>query len=113
MMTEGARLDYVELPAAETLASREFFRDAFGFDFTDYGPSYSSSRSGGTELGLSADAAPAPMPGFHVTDLEAAREKVMAAGGIVERDIYAFPGGRRFEFSDPGGNRLLVFVYED
>ena len=31
---------------------------------------------------------------------------VTAAGGTIVRPIFAFPGGRRFQFLDPAGNEL-------
>ncbi len=34
---------------------------------------------------------------------------VRAAGGTITKDIYEFPGGRRFELTDPAGNALGVW----
>ena len=45
-----------------------------------------------------------------VADLEAALAAVESAGGVVTRPIFAFPGGRRFQFREPGGNELAVFA---
>ena len=50
-----------------------------------------------------------PLPVVYVQDLEAAQAKVVDAGGIVTRAIFAFPGGRRFHFADPAGNELAVW----
>ncbi len=41
--------------------------------------------------------------------LEAARQNVLAAGGEITREIFSFPGGRRFHFRDPAGNELAVW----
>jgi predicted enzyme related to lactoylglutathione lyase len=30
-------------------------------------------------------------------------------GGAVRREIFPFPGGRRFHFADPAGNELAVW----
>ena len=43
-------------------------------------------------------------------DLEATRASVEAAGGAVVREIFEFPGGRRFHFTDPSGNELAVWA---
>jgi len=43
------------------------------------------------------------------TDLEAMLAKVTAAGGVITRPIFTFPGGRRFHFCDPSGNELAVW----
>lgn len=37
------------------------------------------------------------------------RARVTDAGGTIVHDIYAFPGGRRFHFSDPAGNELAIW----
>lgn len=106
-----ARINYVELPALDTAVSRDFFASAFGWSFTDFGPTYAATTSGDVDVGLQGDAgeAPkAPLPVIEVADLEAAFEAVKGAGGQVTRPIFSFPGGRRFEFSDPAGNVIAV-----
>jgi uncharacterized protein len=37
------------------------------------------------------------------------RDKIIEAGGDITKDIFSFPGGRRFHFSDPSGNELAVW----
>ena len=59
--------------------------------------------------GQMAGALSAPLPVIRVDDLEAAFDAVCAAGGIIAKAIFAFPGGRRFHFIDPGGNELAVW----
>ena len=62
--------------------------------------------------GLSADTVPrgpAPLVVLHTVDREQARQTVLAAGGVLARDIFTFPGGHRFHFADPVGNELAVW----
>ncbi len=106
-----ARLNYVELPATDTAASRRFFTDAFGFSFTDFGPTYSATTTGDVDIGLQGDASEAtkaPLPVIEVDNLEGALAAVTKAGGTITRPIFAFPGGRRFQFRDPHGNELAA-----
>ncbi len=106
-----ARLNYVELPASDVKASRSFYEQAFGWRMTEFGPSYSATTTGDTDLGLDGDEAEqpkAPLPVIQVTDLEAALAAVERAGGTIVRPIFSFPGGRRFQFRDPAGNELAV-----
>ncbi len=106
-----ARLNYVELPASDLKASRSFYEQAFGWRMSEFGPSYAATTTGDTDLGLDGDRAEqpkAPLPVVEVSDLEAAREAVQRAGGIIVRPIFSFPGGRRFQFRDPAGNELAV-----
>jgi len=42
-------------------------------------------------------------------DLEAALAQVTAAGATITKEIFDFPGGRRFEFTEPGGNAMAVW----
>jgi len=108
-----ARIDYVELPSATAHElTRAFYAKAFGWNFTDYGPDYSATTNGTTDLGLQGDPADglsAPLPVVRVDDLEAAFDAVTAAGGIIAKPIFAFPGGRRFQFVDPSGSELAVW----
>ena len=108
-----ARIDYVELPSATAHElTRAFYARAFGWDFTDYGPDYSATSNGTTDVGLQGDPADglsAPLPVIRVDDLEAAFDAVSAAGGIIAKPIFAFPGGRRFQFVDPSGSELAVW----
>jgi len=50
-----------------------------------------------------------PMVIIYSANLAGMRAKVVQAGGIVTRDIYAFPDGKRFHFKDPSGNELSVW----
>ena len=106
-----SRINFVELPASDLSSARSFYADAFGLAFTDYGPSYSCTTTGGVDIGLQADASEAtsaPLAVIAVDDLEAAFEAVGSAGGVITKPIFAFPGGRRFHFRDPSGNELAA-----
>ena len=104
-----ARLNYVELPVGEIGAAKSFYENAFGWSLAEFGPSYAATMTGDTDIGLQADPAEAtraPLPVIDVDDLEAALAAVSAAGGTISRSIFAFPGGRRFQFLDPAGNEM-------
>jgi len=102
--------NYIEMKAIDLDASKVFYEQAFGFSFTDYGPAYAAVEGGPVQIGLAAGEEPAaPMPTFQTDNLEAALEAVNAAGGKIEKEIFAFPGGRRFECLDPSGNRIAIY----
>lgn len=108
-----ARITYVELPASAYAASKAFYVAAFEMALTDFGPSYSCTMTGVTDLGLQGDAGSAttaPLPVILVDDLEATLASVTAAGGLITQPIFTFPGGRRFHFCDPSGNELAAWV---
>jgi predicted enzyme related to lactoylglutathione lyase len=114
-MHETGKIDYVELPAQGAVAAcKAFYGAAFGWSFIDYGPGYASFEGAGTDGGFHGDpdspgGPKQPLVILWADDLEAMVEKVTAAGGEIVDPIFAFPGGRRFHFRDPGGNILGVW----
>lgn len=110
-MREDGKLDYLELPGGALPQTKAFYGETFGWTFTDYGPTYAAFEQG-LDGGFDADAGeatPQPLPVLYAQDLEAMQARVEAAGGVVVRSIYAFPGGRRFHFRDPAGTELAVW----
>lgn len=112
-MRKTGKLDYLELPAPKGSidSMKAFYARAFDWSFTDYGPSYAAFSEGldggfdGTpELELTR-----PLPVLFSEDLEATLATVTESGGTITREIFAFPGGRRFHFTDPAGNELAVW----
>jgi hypothetical protein len=106
------RIDYVELPAGDLGAAKSFYASAFGWGFTDYGPTYAGFEDAGLDGGLAAGDAAAttvPLVILKAEDLEGALARVEAAGGEITAPIFEFPGGRRFHFRDPAGNELGVW----
>ena len=106
-----ARLNYLELPVADTARAKTFYGSAFGWAFSDFGPSYAATTSGDTDIGFQADPAQrtaAALPVIVVADVDAALAAVEAAGGRMTMPVFAFPGGRRFHFADPDGHELAV-----
>ncbi len=110
-MREDGKIDYLEFPVGDVGAVKEFYATAFGWTFQDYGPTY-AAFSEGLDGGFDADPAErsrAPLAVLYATDLEAMLAKVEAAGAVILKPIYAFPGGRRFHFRDPAGTELAVW----
>ncbi len=106
-----ARPGFIELPASDINAAKAFYVRAFGWDLTEFGPTYACTMTGDVDIGLQGDsteATLAPLPVITVENLEEALAAVTAAGARIVRPIFAFPGGRRFQFCDPHGNELAV-----
>jgi len=109
-MREDGKIDYIEQPGGELKATKAFYQEAFGWTFQDWGDEYCAFQEG-LDGGFSSDAerVKASLVILYAHDLEAMEAKVRAAGGKVVRDIFGFPGGRRFHFTDPAGNELAVW----
>ena len=106
-----AKPNFIELPARDLAASQSFFETVFGMKMTGFGPTYACTLTGDVDIGLQADheeATKAPLLVIEVNDLESTLAAVTAAGAPISKQIFSFPGGRRFQFLDPGGNELAA-----
>jgi predicted enzyme related to lactoylglutathione lyase len=105
-------MDYIEFPATNMAATKQFYSAAFGWKFEDYGRDYSSFFDGRLAGGFTTES-PAPAKGLlvviYTSDLRATQQKIKDAGGIIVKETFSFPGGRRFHFADPNGNELAVW----
>jgi hypothetical protein len=110
---QNRRIDYVEFAATNIEATKRFYTAVFGWEFTDYGPDYTSFRdgrlSGGFTKVKTAPRKGGPLVVIYASDLEGMLASVKGAGGQVSKEIFSFPGGRRFQFKDPNGNDLAVW----
>lgn len=106
------RPNYIELGATDIAASRDFYTRAFGWTLTAFGPTYAATTTGDVDVGLQGDPSHAPVAPLliiQVADLGVALAAVVAAGGAITLPIFAYPGGHRFHFRDPGGNELAAY----
>ncbi len=106
------QIDYIEFPATDVGRTKDFYTQTFGWKFTDYGPDYTSFEDGRIAGGFwNATQAQtgAPVVVIYAADLAGMEAKVRAGGGTIVKEIFPFPGGRRFHFRDPGGNELAVW----
>lgn len=114
-MNQHEKINYIEFPSRNLKSTKAFFMAAFGWEFTDYGPDYASFSNQGVDGGfytaeLAADAsAGSALIVLYSSALEETQKKVASAGGTVTKPIFAFPGGRRFHFTEPSGNELAVW----
>ncbi|RDX36387.1 VOC family protein [Kangiella sp. HD9-110m-PIT-SAG07] len=108
-------INYVEFPATDLTATQLFFEKAFGWSFTSYGPEYSAFSDSGVEGGffkskLSANTNKgSALIVLYTEQLEETLNVVEKNGGSIIKPIFAFPGGRRFHFTEPSGNELAVW----
>lgn len=112
---QNNHLSYIEIPARDNdnlRQTKDFYHSVFAWHYQDWGNNYSDTKDSGISSGINADAANRPqypLAIIYSTNLEATRAKVIAGNGKITRDIFTFPGGRRFHFQDPAGNELGVW----
>jgi predicted enzyme related to lactoylglutathione lyase len=108
-------IDYVEIPSRDLAGTKKFFAALFGWSFVDYGPDYASFDDGRMAGGFfassktaSADAG-APLVVFYHGELEKMQRNAVDLGAEVTKEIFEFPGGRRFHFREPGGGEFAIW----
>jgi len=105
-------INYVEFKAKDLEKIKEFYTTSFDWTFTDYGPTYvafsESGIQGGFEKTESEIINGALIILYH-KNLELIKSKIIESGGEISKDIFSFPGGRRFHFIDPSGNELAAW----
>jgi uncharacterized protein len=106
------QIDYVEISVKNIAAAKAFYQSVFEWKFEDYGPDYTSFFDGRLAGGFTTESS-TPSRGIllviYASDLIGFQKKVEAAGGKIVKEIFSFPGGRRFHFTDPNGIELAIW----
>lgn len=114
-MNHHEKLNYVEFAAKDLSATKAFFTAVFDWTFTDYGDGYTAFDNQGLDGGFyQADKASSADNGgallvFYSDNLSATLKKVIDNGGIITQDIFEYPGGFRFHFTEPSSNEFAVW----
>ena len=106
------RIDYIEFPVLDIDAAKQFYSTVFNWALTDYGPEYTSFADGRLTGGFakSDTVQPGgPLVVLYAVDLAGIKDAVLANGGKISKEIFEFPGGKRFHFRDPSGYELAVW----
>ncbi|MGX7874163.1 VOC family protein [Mesorhizobium sp. ORM6] len=105
------QIDNIEFNVSDIACSRDFYRKAFGWSFTDYGPTYCEFTDGRLTGGLTTGGPikpGGPLVILYADDLattqSGSRKPVRKSSSP-----YLIPGGRRFHFEDPDGYELAVW----
>jgi predicted enzyme related to lactoylglutathione lyase len=114
-LNKHEKINYIELPAKNIKANKDFFTKVFDWKFTDFGNEYSSFSDGIIDGGFykseqsSSTLNGAALIVFYSSNLEQTKEKIEKSDGKIVKDIFDFPGGKRFQFNDPNGNEFGVW----
>jgi len=105
-------INYIEFKCTDIAATKNFYSTVFRWSFSDYGPGYCSFKNSGVAGGFELTQEPISNGVLIVLyhhDLEEIRNQILKASGRLSKDIFSFPGGKRFHFLDPSGNELAVW----
>ena len=114
-MGHHEKINYVEFPSRNIPATKSFFEKAFGWSFQEYGPDYAAFSNSGLDGGFftselqASTAKGSALVVLYSSNLEETLATVVAAGGSIVKEIFSFPGGRRFHFTEPSGNEFAVW----
>jgi len=114
-MNEHEKINYVEFPAKDIEATKDFFTTVFGWSFVDYGPEYTAFSNEGIDGGFFQSNLSTSIENgsalivFYSKDLKQTQAKIEGAGGAITKPIFSFPGGHRFHFADPNCNEYAVW----
>ena len=114
-MPTKIKINYIELQVKNIEFAKSFYGKTFGWTFQDYGPEYCAFNDGNIDGGFfiselsSKTSNGAALIVLYSDDLESTQDIIVKNGGIIVKEIFTFPGGRRFHFEDPSGNELAVW----
>ncbi|MDD7911678.1 MULTISPECIES: VOC family protein [Pseudovibrio] len=114
-MLKDKQINYIELPASDLYAIKTFYGTVFGWTFKDFGEEYAAFNDGTMYGGFyhadlkSSSQEGAALVVLYAEQLEDMLEQVQTHGGTIVKEIFSFPGGRRFHFADPCGNELAIW----
>lgn len=109
------KIDLIEFPAKsiqDISNIKNFYTKVFNWDFQDWGKDYIDTKSSGTACGFNADQTnrpSKPLVVIYAKNIESTKQKIISSGGKITKDIFSFPGGKRFHFTDIAGNELAVW----
>ena len=109
---ENNHITYLEFKANDLEKIKQFYHQSFDWEFTDYGPTYVAFSESGMEGGFEKtedQIINGALVILYHKNLDTIKDIIMEAGGKISKDIFSFPGGRRFHFTDPSGNELAVW----
>lgn len=114
-MHEHEKINYVEFPSSDLSKTKTFFEKVFGWQFVDFGTEYTSFSDQGLDGGFfksdlcSLTSSGSALIVFYSANLVETYEKVKGAGGAIVHEIFEFPGGHRFHFTEPCGSEFAVW----
>lgn len=105
-------INYIELQASNLEDIKTFYSTCFGWTFTDYGPDYVAFSDSGLQGGFEKtdkEVVNGALVILYHEKLEEIKNKIIESGGKITKNIFNFPGGKRFHFLDPSGNELAIW----
>ncbi|WP_030141797.1 VOC family protein [Pseudomonas fluorescens] len=107
------QIDNIELNVGDIARSKAFYGSAFGWTFVDYGLTYTEFTDGRLTGGFTTGEPVrpgGPLIILYADNLAETQRRLIALGAVLTREVFSFPGGSRFHFTDPDGYELAVWT---
>jgi predicted enzyme related to lactoylglutathione lyase len=106
-------ISYIEFKTTDLQKTKDFFTKVFNWEFKDFAPTYAEIIHAGLEGGF--EEVDEVLDGgtlavLYHNDLESIRKTIVDSGGEIIVDIFEFPGGRRFSFSDGYAQEIAIWT---
>ncbi len=105
-------ISYIEISVHNISKAKEFYNKVFDWEFTDYGDEYTSFKSGTINGGFTKSDKSIPegiLIVLYHENLNEVKEKISRYEGKISKEIFEFPGGKRFHFIDTNGVEMAVW----
>lgn len=107
------QIDYIEFASTDLNQTKLFYKNIFEWQFEDINESYISFNDGRLNGGFfktqTRKTETSPLIVIYTEDIETLKNRIKIEKGLITKDIFEFPGGSRFHFTDPSGNELAVW----
>jgi predicted enzyme related to lactoylglutathione lyase len=114
-LARHGKLSYIQIPAADTAVSADFYRGVFGWSILNDSPAHRSFADASGELigafvtGRTIAAEAGHLPYIYVEGIDAAVSSITSNGGEIVAEPYAEGGLWVATFRDPAGNLLGIW----
>lgn len=116
-MKKHEKLNYVEMASKDLIKTRDFFEKVFSWEFTKFYDEYIAFYNEGLDGGfylikddIKNNSILLVLLSSNISD---SKQRIEKEGGIINKDIFSFPGGIRFHFIEPGGNEFTVWQKDE
>lgn len=113
-MDASNKIDYIEMATSNIPKTQVFFGYLLRWSFQDFGPDYIAFNDGRMAGGfyksktIAALSEGSVLVLFYISMLKDFLNRSLELDGFIVKDIFLFPGGRRFHFKEPGGSEYAI-----
>lgn len=116
-MKKHEKLNYVEMASRDLIKTRYFFEKVFSWEFTKFSDKYIAFYNEGPDGGFNLikddiknNSILLVLLSSNISD---SKQRIEKEDGIINKDIFSFPGGIHFHIIEPDGNEFSVWQKDE